>query len=108
MPGVSGSVADWVYVCPLDDLDAGRGRTCEVAGLRVAIFRVGESIIALSDRCPHEGGSLSEGWIEDGEVVCPLHHWRFKLSDGRCTTMRGQGVYRFLTEVRDHIVWVRV
>ena len=41
----------------------------------------------LLGRCPHANGPLGRGWIEEGEAVCPLHRWRFKLSTGRCTTI---------------------
>jgi NAD(P)H-dependent nitrite reductase small subunit len=101
-------MAEWVPVCRHDEIPAGRGRTCEVLGLRLAVFRSGETIFALTDLCPHAGGSLGQGWIEEGEVICPLHRWRFRLSDGRCSTMRGQGVHRFLVEIREDQVWVLV
>jgi len=101
-------MADWVRVCRCDEIPADRGRTCEVLGLRVAVLRAGEEVIALMDTCPHAGGSLGQGWIEEGEVVCPLHRWRFKLRDGRCSTMRGQGVHRFPVQIRQDEVWVLV
>jgi NAD(P)H-dependent nitrite reductase small subunit len=101
-------MAEWVRVCRVDEIPHGRGRTCETSGLRIAVFRVEDSVVVLSDRCPHEGGSLGQGWVEDGEVVCPLHRWRFKLKDGRCTTMRGNGVHRFPVVIRDNDVWVQV
>ena len=42
------------------------------------------------------------------EVVRSLHRSRFKLEDGRCTTMRGNGVRRSPTEVREGHIWVCV
>jgi nitrite reductase/ring-hydroxylating ferredoxin subunit len=48
------------------------------------------------------------GWLEDGQVVCPLHHWGFRLEDGRCTTVSGHSVHRFRCEVRDGDIWVEV
>jgi nitrite reductase/ring-hydroxylating ferredoxin subunit len=35
-----------------------------------------------------------------------LHRWRFRLRDGRCSTMRGEGVHRFPAELRGEDVWV--
>jgi NAD(P)H-dependent nitrite reductase small subunit len=99
---------EWVLVCRVDDVPPERGRSLDAAGLRVAVFQSGGQLVALSGWCPHSGGPLGHGWIEEGEVVCPLHHWRFKLSDGRCTTMPGQGVHRFRCEVRGDEVWVEV
>lgn len=37
--------------------------------------------------CPHRQADLSVfGQIEDGELVCALHGWRFDLKTGRCLT----------------------
>jgi nitrite reductase/ring-hydroxylating ferredoxin subunit len=101
-------MAEWVAVCRVDEIHEGRGVAREADGLRVAVFRHGGELVALSGRCPHANGPLGLGWIEEGEVVCPLHRWRFRLSDGRCTTMRGNSVHRFRCEVRGDEVWVEV
>jgi nitrite reductase/ring-hydroxylating ferredoxin subunit len=101
-------MAQWVAVCRVDEIREGRGVSRDAAGLRLAIFRVGAGVVALSGRCPHTGGPLGLGWIEEGEAICPLHRWRFKLADGRCTTMRGHSVHRFRCEVRGEEVWVQV
>ncbi len=101
-------MAEWVKMCRLDELPAGRGLAREVLGLRVALFREGNTAAALGDRCPHAGGSLGQGWIAEGEVVCPLHRWQFRLRDGRCTTIPGERVHRFPVQVRDGDVWVLV
>jgi nitrite reductase (NADH) small subunit len=101
-------MAQWVAVCRLDELKDGTGRSLDAAGLRVAVFRTGTDVVALSGRCPHSGGSLGHGWVEDGQVVCPLHRWQFRLADGRCTTIRGEWVYKFPCELRGDEVWVEV
>ena len=98
----------FVSVCKVTDVREGRGLPVEVEGLRIAIFNDGGTFHALLGRCPHANGSLGHGWIEDGEVVCPLHHWRFKLASGRCSTVRGESVHRFDCEARGDEVWVAV
>jgi nitrite reductase/ring-hydroxylating ferredoxin subunit len=99
---------EWTAVCRAAEIVEGRGRSLDASGVRLALFRAGGSVIALSGRCPHSGGSLGHGWLDGGEVICPLHHWRFKLADGRCSTMPGEGVHRFPCEVRGDEVWVEV
>lgn len=47
--------------------------------------------------CPHGGADLSESDVEDGQVVCSGHHWRFNLGDGRCTNAEGRIHVRELT-----------
>ena len=41
-------MAEWVAVCRLDEVKEGRGVSREAAGLRVAIFRDGGEVVALS------------------------------------------------------------
>ena len=38
--------------------------------------------------CPHQGGDLSCGWIDQGRfLTCPRHRWQFDLlRGGQCTT----------------------
>lgn len=43
-------------------------------------------VIAAPDRCPHREAPLSEGWIENGCVVCPYHGWAFG-DEGKCVTV---------------------
>lgn len=99
---------EWVYLCRIVEVPEGRGRTIEVAGVRVAVVREGDSIVVVSDRCPHAGGSLGSGWIEEGELLCPLHRWRFRLRDGRCTTTRGHDLHRYASRIVDEAVWMLV
>lgn len=41
------------------------------------------------DECPHRAARLSQGWLEDGEIVCPYHGWAFNTS-GACTRIPQQ------------------
>jgi nitrite reductase/ring-hydroxylating ferredoxin subunit len=101
-------MAQWIAVCRTDEIPDGRGCSLDAAGMRLALFRTSGGVVALAGRCPHSGGSLGHGWLDDGEVVCPLHQWRFKLADGRCSTMPGEGVHRFRCELRGDDVWVEI
>ncbi len=96
---------EWVYLCRIDEVPNGRGRTIEAAGARLAVIRDGDSVVVISDHCPHAGGSLGSGWVEDGELLCPLHRWRFRHRDGRCTTTRGHDVHPYRVKLDDSAVW---
>lgn len=99
-------MAEWRAVGRVEDVPEGRGKRVVIDGLGVAIFNDGGAFHALIDRCPHADGSMGQGWIEEGEAVCPLHMWRFRLATGRCTTIRGHSLHRFRCEVRGEEVWV--
>src|SRR3954453_17668615 len=50
----------------------------------IALFRDDDgTYYALDDTCSHEDASLADGWVEAGEVECPLHATRFCLADGK-------------------------
>ena len=101
-------MAEYRRACRFEEIVDGRAVAVELDGLRVAVYREGDRVFALSGRCPHSNGPMGLGWIEEGEAVCPLHRWRFKLGSGRCTTVRGEGLHRFAAEIRDGEVWVSV
>lgn len=49
----------------------------------IVLFRTAKGEIgALKNRCPHRGMKLSQGWVDNEEIVCPYHAWRY-ASDGR-------------------------
>ncbi|SEG28800.1 Rieske (2Fe-2S) protein [Algoriphagus boritolerans] len=49
----------------------------------IAIVRMGEKIYGFDIFCPHRGASLIQANIHSGEIICPLHHYRFELQSGR-------------------------
>jgi 3-phenylpropionate/trans-cinnamate dioxygenase ferredoxin subunit len=63
--------------------------TPEVSGSPepIAVFYDGGAYFALNDTCTHAQASLSEGWIEDGKVECPLHNTKFCLRTGEVLSM---------------------
>ncbi|WP_411037698.1 FAD-dependent oxidoreductase [Shinella sp. BYT-45] len=48
----------------------------------IVLVRQGEAYFALQDKCPHADASLSEGFLEGGRIVCPLHFAEFDLASG--------------------------
>lgn len=44
--------------------------------------RQGGRLHVTEDRCPHAIASLSEGFVDGGRLICPLHFAEFDLTDG--------------------------
>lgn len=55
---------------------------CLPGGDRVAIFRHGNQISAVTNVCAHQRGPLGEGKIVDGCITCPWHGWEYRPGDG--------------------------
>lgn len=50
------------------------------------------SLFMAEDRCPHMGASLTDGTIDQGEIQCPFHGFRFN-SKGDCTLVPALGTH---------------
>ncbi len=50
--------------------------------VRLLLVRRGDVVHAMSERCSHYGGPLSQGKLEDDAIVCPWHFSTFRLKDG--------------------------
>jgi nitrite reductase/ring-hydroxylating ferredoxin subunit/uncharacterized membrane protein len=74
---------DWTPTMPESELEEGKATKFEVDGVEIMLTRQGGRVCALSDRCTHAGGPLSEGTIQAGTVKCPWHGSVFSLEDGR-------------------------
>jgi 3-phenylpropionate/trans-cinnamate dioxygenase ferredoxin subunit len=72
-----------VRVAALGDLPQGRGMRVEVGEHRIALFRIGDDVYAIGDRCSHAEASLAEGEVFDTEVECPRHGSEFDLRTGK-------------------------
>ena len=56
---------------------------------------------AFQALCPHAGAPLKEGYIDaKGNIVCPLHHYKFCLANGRNCTGQGYDMRAYPLEMR--------
>ena len=69
-------------VLHLDDLQESHARRIVLGDQAILLTKMDGEPHAITDVCPHNGSSLSEGVIRDGCVTCPAHLWRFSLHDG--------------------------
>jgi len=81
------------------EIPAGSRKLVKVGGRDIVIFNINGEFFALSDTCPHKGGSLSRGrltgavtssvpgtyqYSRPGEIIrCPWHAWEFDVRTGR-------------------------
>jgi naphthalene 1,2-dioxygenase system ferredoxin subunit len=72
----------WLAVTT-SDLAAGSMRAVQVGGASIAIYNIGGVFYATSNVCTHATAFLTEGWLEDGVIECPLHAGRFDVATGK-------------------------
>jgi len=75
--------ATWTDVGALDQIPRRGARVVRTAQGCVAVFRTADDrAFALEDRCPHQGGPLSQGIVHGTSVTCPLHNRVVSLETG--------------------------
>ncbi len=73
-----------MHIGNVADIDHKGSRTLKVNGLEIALFRLSDGeVLAVENKCPHKGGTLSEGMVCGSKVHCPLHDWRIDLHTGK-------------------------
>ncbi|HJQ91104.1 MAG TPA: non-heme iron oxygenase ferredoxin subunit [Acidimicrobiia bacterium] len=72
-----------VEIGAVDTLPRDRGIRVTLGDDRIAMFRIGDEVFAVGDRCSHAEASLAEGEVFDYEVECPRHGSAFDLRTGK-------------------------
>ncbi|RYZ05242.1 MAG: Rieske (2Fe-2S) protein [Myxococcales bacterium] len=76
--------SSWVTLGPLSAIPEGEGRTFDVGGTRLAVFRARNgAVYATQADCPHKSGPLADGLLGTGTLICPLHSLKFDLATGQ-------------------------
>lgn len=95
-------------VCKLSDLKLNEGKRFIINETEIAIFKIEETIYALSNICPHQHSALIyDGFIEDDAVVCPAHGWKFDLKTGKMPN-GGKGLDSYRVKIENDDVYVQV
>lgn len=86
-------MSEWHRVAGADEVPDGAVVPVVAGGRRIALVRVAERYCALDGTCPHAGGPLGEGSIDNGMLVCPWHGREFDLATGACEGYPGVAAY---------------
>ena len=78
-------MGEFVRVASVGDLEDDETMQVDVGDEQVLLARLGGEFYAIGEECTHEGGPLSQGWVEEGQVECPLHGAQFDLKSGDFT-----------------------
>lgn len=75
----------WIKAADRSALSDGEVIGVIVAGREIALYELDGDILATDDICTHAYAKLSDGWMEKGEIECPLHAGRFDIKTGKAT-----------------------
>lgn len=98
----------WHKVADLDELPEGRVKTVVAGHRSVALTHCDGRYGALDNHCPHQGGPLGEGSIENGWLRCPWHGYDYRPLDGSPPPGFSDSPESLPVEVREDGVYVQV
>jgi len=97
----------WVELISLSRCRPGAGTFVAWHDRELAVFPLRDPgrVVVIDNACPHAGGNLSGGDLQENRVQCPWHHWEFDLDRGVSTHSPLAMVRGYPAEVRDGMVW---
>jgi nitrite reductase/ring-hydroxylating ferredoxin subunit len=76
-------------------------------GKKICIAKFKDRVFAFAYKCPHAGGILADGYIDaTGNIVCPLHRYKYNLENGRNVSGEGYYLKHWPVESREDGVYV--
>ena len=92
-----------------EQLIAGKPQPVEADGISFCLAKRGDEVFAFQRKCPHAGADLSEGFMDAlGNVVCPLHQYKFSVINGRNISGEGYFLKRYKVEKRAEALYILI
>ncbi len=82
----------WHCVAALGDLKEGEAFPAKLGETPIALYLIDGEVHAIDDVCTHEFALLSQGFVEDGAIECPLHQGRFTSGRGDALPHRRRSI----------------
>ncbi|MFQ6607402.1 MAG: thiamine pyrophosphate-dependent enzyme [Fidelibacterota bacterium] len=99
---------NWWKIKESDILSDNRVKTVVAGTRQVCLVHHQGKISALDNKCPHQGGPLGEGLIENGWVICPWHAYQFHPQTGVAPEGFDDKVKVYPVEERDDGVYIGI
>lgn len=81
----------------------------EAEGKKFSIAKFQDQLFAFSHKCPHAGGIMADGFLDvTGNVVCPVHRYKFNIQNGRNTSGEGYYLKTYPVEQREEGIYIGI
>ncbi|MHA6529961.1 Rieske 2Fe-2S domain-containing protein [Paenibacillus sp. BAC0078] len=79
-------LAEYWYPVAIADEVQDKPLAVKLLDMKLVCYRSEGKVVVARDLCFHRGAPLSKGWVENGEIVCPYHGFRYNC-EGKCTAV---------------------
>jgi len=74
---------NWINIINIEGIPEDDVIGVNIDGHHIALYRAENEVFATDNVCTHGHALLSDGFLEDGEIECPLHQGRFCIKSGK-------------------------
>jgi len=97
----------WIDVASVAEIPENRAKVVCLAGReRVAVFRYGGRLSAVTNVCAHQRGPLGEGKVQGGCITCPWHGWEYRPENGQSPPPFQERIATFRVRVKNRRVFL--
>ena len=105
-------MTSWIKIAEsIAEINFQENQIAEVStdGKTICMAKFNDQYFACAHKCPHASGLFVEGYIDAvGNVVCPIHRYKFSLKNGRNVTGEGYFLKVYPVELREDGVYVGI
>ena len=101
-------MSQFVKAATTDQIQPGKCIGVKVEGVFIGIYNVQGEYYAMNNICPHLGGVLSYGFLDNNCVTCPLHMWEFDVTTGECVWPGEEKIPTYAVKVEGEDILVDV
>lgn len=80
---MSDGQSEWHDVGSVDEFETGKMAAFKIDDQLIAVYKLDDGYYATSNICTHAFALLSDGWLDDEVVECPLHGGQFDVRTGK-------------------------
>jgi naphthalene 1,2-dioxygenase ferredoxin component len=99
----------WIDVAALTAVPEMCAISVVANGKEIALYEVDGAIFATDNLCTHGAARLSDGFLEGGEIECPLHQGRFDVCTGKamCAPLTAD-IQTYPIQIKDQRIWIKL
>jgi 3-phenylpropionate/trans-cinnamate dioxygenase ferredoxin component len=73
----------WIKIATTDAIEQDDMIATEIEGKQIALYHVGDSFHATANICTHAYALLTDGFLDECIIECPIHAGRFDIKTGK-------------------------
>ncbi len=75
--------SQWRPLAALDDVPSGEMIAHDVGDIHIALYNIDGTVFATDNVCTHAYALLTDGWLDNNIIECPLHGGQFDVCTGK-------------------------